>query len=681
MTYNELKTRFKELLSRRGRGSIKAKDILTLILDLIDKIMGIDVSATATIRKSYNSLAEANADKILIDPETNKPLKIGQLISVVDDTNVDNNAIYRLASIGGDGTPTWERQAALGDMTDCIKRTEVNRVLDILEANMTTGYLVINNSLVSYDLDGKIHFADKFNSFDSAWVMLDSTTDLVSVKNAVPSLFSFFSSFDISNESYLGKNTTGKVVQNAKVCVINFPKSKNPSGLGNIEIIKRPVAITDSYLKEVFGGYIQHLTISKNLINVDNLLYGYYVSLGKLVKKHDAIMSNKLYLKSGETYTIQECGYYGELTSPSIYTASYNKDGDFLGRKGYKATISKSGTRADATFIYDNVYNADHIRIILQVSGDTPLDKSLIQLEKGSVATEIDVYKSKEQFFLETQKTKVRILAIGNSYSQHALAYVPFLLKNINPNLLIDIGLMYIGGSSLQQHLDNLNSGRESYMYYKFNSYASSWTDGKPKSIQGALDEQEWDIVLLHQQSTASVDYTTYTPVNDIIDGICNYINYGVKFGWVLTPSSSKGASDSEILEKQKKISINAQAVLDDTPCEFVIPVGTAIQKARTTELNALGDSGKLMADGIHLQEGLPCQIASYTVLLSILEILGDTTISILGDKTICSDEWIATKNIPGKNGTAVTTDKDGLLLAQKCAIYACKNPFAFSRV
>lgn len=79
------------------------------------------VEISATIRKSYNSLAEANADKTLIDPETKEKLKIGQLISVVADPNVDNNAIYRLASIATDGTPTWERQASLGDMLQYTK--------------------------------------------------------------------------------------------------------------------------------------------------------------------------------------------------------------------------------------------------------------------------------------------------------------------------------------------------------------------------------------------------------------------------------------------------------------------------------------------------------------------------------------------------------------------------------
>lgn len=129
MTYNELKTRFKELFNRRGRGSIKAKDILTLILELIDKIIGIDVSATATVRKSYDTLSQAKADKTLIDRETNKPLKIGQLVSVVADPDISKNAIYRLASIADDGSPTWERQAPLGDMSVYAKSGGSNRTI------------------------------------------------------------------------------------------------------------------------------------------------------------------------------------------------------------------------------------------------------------------------------------------------------------------------------------------------------------------------------------------------------------------------------------------------------------------------------------------------------------------------------------------------------------------------
>lgn len=165
MTYNELKIRFKELFNRSGRGSIKAKDILTLIIDLIDKIMGIDVSATATIRKSYNTLTEANADKQLIDTETNKPLKIGQLVSVVADPDVANNAIYRLASISANGTPTWERQAPLGDMSQYAKSGGLNKTLkEINQSIIDVEKISIGGSYKSYLMDAYYVGDGKFNS-------------------------------------------------------------------------------------------------------------------------------------------------------------------------------------------------------------------------------------------------------------------------------------------------------------------------------------------------------------------------------------------------------------------------------------------------------------------------------------------------------------------------------------
>lgn len=135
-TYAELRTKFKELFSRKGRGSIKAKEVLNLMIELLDKLFGIDVSATATIRKSYDTLLLANADKNPIDPETQKPIKLGQLISVVADPTVDNNAIYRLAALADDGTPTWERQAALGDMTNYTKSGGSNKTAKDLENDL-----------------------------------------------------------------------------------------------------------------------------------------------------------------------------------------------------------------------------------------------------------------------------------------------------------------------------------------------------------------------------------------------------------------------------------------------------------------------------------------------------------------------------------------------------------------
>lgn len=160
MTYNELKTRFTELLNRKGRGSIKAKDILSLIIELIDKILGIDVSATATIRKSYDTLALANDEKNPIDPETGKPLKIGQLISVTADPDIANNAIYRLASISDDGTPTWERLAPLGDMSLYAKHGGSTKTLQEIDNDM---------ALLHSDISEVLRLNSIVNAQDIVW--------------------------------------------------------------------------------------------------------------------------------------------------------------------------------------------------------------------------------------------------------------------------------------------------------------------------------------------------------------------------------------------------------------------------------------------------------------------------------------------------------------------------------
>lgn len=123
-TYNELEQRIKELKSRTGKGSISPRETFDLMDELLSKTKGVDMTAQPlVVVKSYDTLALANADRNPINPATNKPLALGQLISITADGT--NNAVYRLASLGSDGSPTWEKQAELGDMTNYAKQTDL----------------------------------------------------------------------------------------------------------------------------------------------------------------------------------------------------------------------------------------------------------------------------------------------------------------------------------------------------------------------------------------------------------------------------------------------------------------------------------------------------------------------------------------------------------------------------
>lgn len=138
-TYNELEQRIKELKSRTGKGSISPRETFDLMDELLSKTKGVDMTAQPlVVVKSYDTLALANADRNPINPATNKPLALGQLISITADGT--NNAVYRLALLGSDGSPTWEKQAELGDMTNYAKQTDLVQLAGE-KTDIEVGYL------------------------------------------------------------------------------------------------------------------------------------------------------------------------------------------------------------------------------------------------------------------------------------------------------------------------------------------------------------------------------------------------------------------------------------------------------------------------------------------------------------------------------------------------------------
>ena len=304
-----------------------------------------------------------------------------------------------------------------------------------------------------------------------------------------------------------------------------------------------------------------------------------------------------------------------------------------------------------------------------------------------------------EVCFTTPPMSDIKILSIGNSYSLDALAYVPFILENMNVDANIQIGILYQGGASLSTHVNNFENQSSDYTYFLYNG-GGEWQNLGQHSIQFTIDNYDWDIIILQQVSHQAWNWLTYQPnLNILTSLIDDYIDYPMKFGWYMVQSRAamgvdgSNYNDETIEAHYANIASNAQRLLDETVCEFVIPVGTAIQNARTiSSIKALGDYadsnentsgfGYLEYDGIHLQEGLPCQIAAYTFVLSILEQYGGLeAYSIIGESTRVTSEWIAEKNIPGINGIPVGSDDTNCPIGQQCAIEAFNNPYEITNM
>lgn len=280
----------------------------------------------------------------------------------------------------------------------------------------------------------------------------------------------------------------------------------------------------------------------------------------------------------------------------------------------------------------------------------------------------------------QLQKKEFKILSIGNSYSFDALSYVPFILKKIAPEIDLTIGILYYGGCSLQQHYKLISNSENKYNYYEITPNLQAWENHGSTNANVILKQNNWNIVILQQASTYSSDYNSYQPyLNDIINLIIEITDYPVKFAWLLTPAY--GSMKDNSINMFAQIASCSRSLMSETLVDVLFPCGTAIQNARTTLLKDIGDSGYLSYDGSHLQEGIACQIESYTVIQVLLNHLGLSEKTILNDVTIIDADWQEDKQIPGRNGEPVGSTYTNIKIAQKSALMAIKAPFTVTNI
>lgn len=97
-----------------------------------------------------------------------------------------------------------------------------------------------------------------------------------------------------------------------------------------------------------------------------------------------------------------------------------------------------------------------------------------------------------------TAKT-VRILAIGNSFSQDAVEQYLHELAEAEGISTI-IGNMFIGGCSLERHVKNARDNAPAYAYRKIGTDGKKREKGK-MSLETVLADEDWDYVSLQQAS------------------------------------------------------------------------------------------------------------------------------------------------------------------------------------
>lgn len=204
----------------------------------------------------------------------------------------------------------------------------------------------------------------------------------------------------------------------------------------------------------------------------------------------------------------------------------------------------------------------------------------------------------------ETDDGIIRVLAIGNSFSQDAVEQYLYELFAADGQQVI-IGNLYIGGCTLETHHKLMLSGDGKYAYRKVVDGVKTETGNT--ALLAGLEDEPWDYVSLQQASGSSGKYETYTPyLPQLLEYVkANVDNPQMKLmfhqTWAYASSSDHGEFpkyDKDQMTMYDAIMSAASNAMKDNPSiSMVIPSGTAIQNGRTSYL---GDS--FNRDGYHLE-------------------------------------------------------------------------------
>lgn len=201
----------------------------------------------------------------------------------------------------------------------------------------------------------------------------------------------------------------------------------------------------------------------------------------------------------------------------------------------------------------------------------------------------------------------IKILAIGNSFSDDALEHYLYDLANAG-NKKILIANMYIGGSSLENHWQNIEQDSAAYHLRVISSNGKKDAFNNV-SIQEALSRENWDYISLQQVSQLSgvlQSYQEYLP--KLLDFLRpRASNPEVKFvlhqTWAYAADSDHFGFVNYENDQNKMYQSIVDAVWEAKELydiDLVVPAGTAIQNGRTSYI---GD--KFTRDGYHLSLGM----------------------------------------------------------------------------
>lgn len=421
----------------------------------------------------------------------------------------------------------------------------------------------------------------------------------------------------------------------------------------------------------------------KKLIIFILLAVGLFVSCNAELEERVEVLEKTtvIFLKSSISDLYSECQELKAAIAALEKTASQDDVNDL------KKSLSKLETEiAKLNSLLENMmegyYTSEEIDAILkQMQTEiSRLKESVDELEsriENASGTVPQMYNPPVNF----QKADLKVLDIGNSYTQDAQTYLPQIIQASGIGTDFSLYRAFRPNGSFKTWVDCWNDADDETYNVAFcagtqiggisgNGYNNDGT-----LFRKALQTVKWDIILIHQVSTYSNDYSLWEGhgaggyLQELIR-LIRITNPQATVGYLMTHSyrgSYWANSEGSSLLRWKNIAEATKQLKLEYDIDFIIPYGTAVQNLRASSLN---DSYEFSEDGTHMGAGLGDYVAGCCYFESLLA--PRYGVSILGNTFRITN---LSESVGGRRNV---TDETALV-AQKAAILATLDMWTVS--
>ena len=226
--------------------------------------------------------------------------------------------------------------------------------------------------------------------------------------------------------------------------------------------------------------------------------------------------------------------------------------------------------------------------------------------------------RSLDQKFEEVNNKPLRVLLIGSSFGMQSILQLPVLAKKSGFNIYA--GNLYRGAITIEEVADYMENNTE-FGKLRVNN-GDGWTIQGTATVYNALQHAHWDYIIVQKAGHESWLWTDTqrNALQRVLTYLTNNVGYGTKILFNSGFAYPIGGNIVTDRQTQLEYTNNIIAAARQQNLEFglpVIPMVTAIQEARNTDLTSYGtwEHHDLASDYEHLDYGIGCYIAGLTLL------------------------------------------------------------------